>query len=278
MPGATEVKADTVRIGTQGWNYTAWVGPFYPPGTRPAEFLSLYAQAFDTVEVDSTFYAVPAPKVVRGWAARTPPGFTFALKLPQEVTHERRRRGAQPGGDELRGYARELGEKLGPILIQLGPDFRPSYAPELADFVAALDPGVRWALEVRNRAWTEEAHLRRLLEILGDRGIALALTDGPWLPRDLATDLVRAPTADFHYLRFMGPNRDIVDYSHVQYARGEELDQWTGALSVMPGLSVHCYFNNHFSGHSPATAREMQRRLGQRTVDPRELGEQTSLF
>jgi uncharacterized protein YecE (DUF72 family) len=267
-----------IRIGTQGWNYAAWVGPFYPPGTRPADFLALYAQAFDTVEVDSTFYAVPAPKVVRGWADRTPPGFTFALKLPQEATHERRLREAQPVVDEFLESARVLGDKLGPILIQLGPDFRPAHAPELEAFVAGLPSESRWAVEVRHRGWTEEAHLRRLLEILGDRGIALALTDGPWLPRDLATDLVRAPTADFHYLRFMGPNRDIVDYSHVQFAREKELDEWTDALRSMPGLSVSCYFNNHFSGHSPATAREMQRRLGQKPVDPREIGEQTSFF
>ena len=68
-----------VRIGTQGWNYDAWVGPFYPPGTRAAEYLTVYARAFDTVEVDSTFYAIPPAKTVRGWYERTPPGFRFAV-------------------------------------------------------------------------------------------------------------------------------------------------------------------------------------------------------
>src|SRR5689334_6869740 len=66
----------TVRIGTQGWNYDAWVGSFYPSGTRPGDFLTLYARAFDTVEVDSTFYAIPAAKTVRGWAERVPAHFT----------------------------------------------------------------------------------------------------------------------------------------------------------------------------------------------------------
>ncbi|HEX8431134.1 MAG TPA: DUF72 domain-containing protein, partial [Longimicrobium sp.] len=83
-----------VRIGTQGWNYAAWVGPFYPDGTRAPDFLATYARAFDTVEVDSTFYAVPAAKTVKRWAERTPDGFIFALKMPQEVTHERRLVGA----------------------------------------------------------------------------------------------------------------------------------------------------------------------------------------
>src|SRR5215212_79876 len=84
-----------VLIGTQGWNYAAWVGPFYPDGTRPADMLSLYAQAFATVEVDSTFYAIPPPNTVRGWAARSPDGFVFSLKLPQEITHERHLRRAE---------------------------------------------------------------------------------------------------------------------------------------------------------------------------------------
>src|SRR3954470_13370708 len=79
-----------IRLGTQGWNYDAWVGPFYPEGTKPADFLGVYARAFDAVEVDSTFYATPPSKTIRGWAQRTPPNFVFSLKLPQEITHVRR--------------------------------------------------------------------------------------------------------------------------------------------------------------------------------------------
>src|SRR5690349_14814711 len=109
--------AARIRIGTQGWNYDAWVGPFYPVGTRPADFLSVYSRAFDTVEVDSTFYAIPPSKTVRGWADRTPAGFTFALKMPQEVTHERRLRDAADIAKALFDRARELDDKRGPILL-----------------------------------------------------------------------------------------------------------------------------------------------------------------
>ena len=108
-----------IRLGTQGWNYDAWVGPFYPPGTRSGEFLRIYTRAFDTVEVDSTFYAVPSAKTVRGWAERAPEGFTFALKMPQEITHERKLRDSDDILAEFMERARELGNKLGPILIQL---------------------------------------------------------------------------------------------------------------------------------------------------------------
>jgi len=79
--------ADAIRIGTQGWNYAQWVGPFYPAGTRAEDFLRLYGRAFGTVEVDSTFYAVPPGKVVMSWASKVPDDFRFALKLPRAITH-----------------------------------------------------------------------------------------------------------------------------------------------------------------------------------------------
>jgi uncharacterized protein YecE (DUF72 family) len=82
----------TFLLGSQGWNHPAWVGPFYPHNAKPADFLPLYARAFSTVEIDSTFYAIPAEPVVAGWRDQVPAEFIFALKVPQEVTHERRGR------------------------------------------------------------------------------------------------------------------------------------------------------------------------------------------
>jgi uncharacterized protein YecE (DUF72 family) len=123
------------RVGTQGWNYDAWVGPFYPEGTRPVDFLRVYARAFDTVEVDSTFYAIPAPRTLRDWAERVPDEFQFALKMPQEITHESRLRNVAPALDQFFERARELGPKLGPVLVQLGPDFAPNELPALATFL-----------------------------------------------------------------------------------------------------------------------------------------------
>lgn len=106
-----------IHIGTQGWNYDAWVGPFYPTGTRPSDFLTVYARAFDSVEVDSTFYASPAATTIRSWVDRTPKGFVFALKLPQEITHERRLRDSRELLGQFIKRARMLGPKLGPILV-----------------------------------------------------------------------------------------------------------------------------------------------------------------
>ena len=264
------------RIGTQGWNYDAWVGPFYPVGTRPVDYLSIYARAFDTVEVDSTFYAVPPARTVRGWYDRTPPGFTFALKLPQEITHERRLRDAGDVAELFFERARELREKLGPVLIQLGPDFGPIELPALANLLPTLPRDIQFSVEFRHRGWIQDG----VLALLAEHGVGVTLTDARWLPRKQMLGLVSRVATDFLYIRWMGSNRDIVDYSRIQLDRTAELEQWASVLWPLARkrVSVYGYINNHFAGHSPQSARELQRLLHQAPVDPETLGEQMSLF
>jgi len=265
-----------IHIGTQGWNYDAWVGPFYPAGTRPSDFLTVYARAFDSVEVDSTFYALPASTTIRGWTDRTPKGFVFALKLPQEITHEHRLRDSTGASEAFFERARELGDKLGPILVQTGPDFQPSELPALVDFIGRVPSDLRIAIEFRHRGWITDG----VLALLSEHNLALALVDGRWIPRKLMLSLAARPTADFAYIRWMGPNRDLVDYSRVQVDRSGEVEVWADAIEGLAEKVTHVYgyVANHFSGHSPATAREFQYRLGQTPVDPDMLGEQMSLF
>jgi uncharacterized protein YecE (DUF72 family) len=265
-----------IRLGSQGWNYDAWVGPFYPAGTRPAQYLATYARAFDTVEVDSTFYAIPAAKVVQGWRARTPDGFTFALKLPQQITHERRLRGAGDVLLEFLDVARELGPKLGPILIQLGPDYGPAELPGLAAFLPLLPPDMDFAVEFRQRGWINDG----VIALLREYRVALALSDGRWIPRNVLQKLAEEPTSDFAYLRWMGPDRTIVDYSRIQVDRTKEVSTWARTLRTMMARvkTAYGYVNNHFAGHSPATIRMLQEELGLAVVRPEQLGEQLGLF
>lgn len=265
-----------IRLGAQGWNYDAWVGPFYPSGTRSAAFLTMYARAFDTVEVDSTFYAIPAAKTVRGWAERTPDKFTFALKLPQEITHERRLRDA---GDMLLQFldvSRELGPKLGPILVQLGPDFGPAELPALASFLPLLPPDMDFAVEFRQRGWINEG----VLALLKEHRVALALSDGRWIPRNVLLKLAEQPTSDFAYLRWMGPDRTIVDYSRIQVDRSKELAHWIDTLRTLTKRvkTAYGYVNNHFAGHSPASIRMLQKGLGMAVVEPQQMTEQLKLL
>ncbi len=266
----------TIHLGTQGWNYSAWVGPFYPEGTRPQDYLSLYARAFETVEVDSTFYAVPPEKTVRGWAGRVPERFTFALKMPREVTHERQLRGCRDRVAEFTDRVRLLGAKLGPVLVQLGPDFGPAQRGALEEFLPQLPDDLRFAIEFRKPGWIGAD----VLELLRSHHVALALTDGPFLERERMIALAAHPTADFGYVRWMGPDRRIEDYSRVVVDRQQELGMWAVGLAALAArvTAVHGYFNNHFQGHSPASARAMQALLGQRPVEPIALADQTELF
>lgn len=265
-----------IRLGAQGWNYDAWVGPFFPSGTRPADYLSVYARAFDTVEVDATFYAIPPVKTIRGWAERVPADFTFALKLPQEITHENRLRNSSDLLSLFFDRARELGPRLGPVLVQLGPEFGPAELPALAMFLPLLPRDIQMAVEFRQRSWINDG----ILALLAEHNVALALSDGRWIPRRTLLALAERPTSDFTYVRWMGPNRDLIDYSRIQIDRSRELDAWAGAIEQLASRvkTVYGYMNNHFAGHGPASIRDLQQRLGLPVVEPDSLGEQMSLF
>jgi uncharacterized protein YecE (DUF72 family) len=266
----------SLRLGTCGWNYDAWVGPFYPERTRAVDFLTLYARAFNSVEVDSTFYAIPAAKTVRNWATRVGDDFEFALKLPQEITHDLRLRSAEELSRRFFDVARELGKKLGPILIQLGPDFGESELPALAAYLPTLPADIRFAVEFRRREWINDG----VIALLAEHHVALTLVEGRWIPRRTMVALAERPTAGFAYIRLMGPNRDIVDYSRVQADRTKELEIWAKVMAILaPNVDfTYTYVNNHFSGHGPATVRTLQEMLGQPAVDPAKLGTQLTLF
>lgn len=221
-------------LGCQGWAYPDWVGSFYPPGARQETLLPFYAQVFDTVELDNTFYH--------------PPKATIARSL-------------EP-----------LGEKLGPLLVQLPAEFTrtPESLAALDDFLRAAPAAVRLAVEFRHRSWYEEP----VAELLRGRGVSLAWTEWRELPR-----YCRA-TAPFLYLRWLGDRRAIERYDRVQVDRGAEFASWEEEVRRAAGAAdeIYGYFNNHWAGHSPASVNEFKRRLGLPTVEPKELWPQPDLW
>jgi uncharacterized protein YecE (DUF72 family) len=197
---------------------------------------------------------------VRGWAARVPEHFVFAVKLPQQITHECRLVACEDLVALFADRIRELGPKLGPVLIQMGPDFSPVELPALAGFLPTLPRDLRFAIEFRDRGWVRPD----VLAMLAEHRVALALSDARWIPRRTVMQLALEPTADFAYLRWMGPDRRITDYSTVQTPRDKELAAWG---EVLPQLvervaTVYGYVNNHFEGHSPHTLRTLHRMCG----------------
>jgi uncharacterized protein YecE (DUF72 family) len=269
--------AGAFRIGTQGWSYPAWVGPFYPPERQGEDLLSLYAEAFDAVEVNSTFYAIPDGGRVASWRERTPDGFRFALKLPGEITHERRLRDCRTELTTFLLRAELLAEKLGPLLIQLPPDFGPRHRDAVTRFVRELPADFTFTIEFRDDGWLRPA----TLAFLDDWGIAPAVSVGPW--RDGASAraaLARVGAGPLVYVRWMGDVRHRYGLGRVEVGRDADLDAWAAALreAATGDRVVWAFFNNDWQGHSPARARALQRRLGIPPVEPEALVLQRDLF
>lgn len=250
---------NTLYLGTQGFTYPSWVGPFYPPGTPASAFLARYAAQFSTVELDTTFYAIPRASTIASWRERTPAGFRFAAKFPQTITHQR---GLAGCGDETAAFLdamAQLGDKLGPLLLQMPPSWGAGGFDALAAFLQTLPADFRYALEVRHPSWLAKATLPRLLSLLQGRSVALCLVQHAWMP------VLDETTAPFVYIRWLGRREDIPDddFSHVRVNRDAQLDRWAGQIKgyLDAGLTVYGYFNNHYQGHSPASVRAVQMRL-----------------
>ena len=262
----------TFHIGTQGWSYADWVGSFYPPGAKQEDWLPFYGRVFDTVELDTTFYHPPRSSVVRSWARHSPAGFRFTAKVPQRITHESRLSNMGERMKEFVEALAPLGEKLGPLLVQLPAEFErdPGTVGVLDRFLAASPRDVLLAVEFRHTSW----QVAETCELLRRYRAALAWTEWRDLPR------VSEVTADFLYLRWLGDRREIEHYDRVQVDRSAEFGAWEADLKrALPEVrEVYGYFNNHWAGHSPASANEMKARLGLATVNPKDHWPQGELW
>ena len=242
-------------LGTQGFAFDEWVGPFYPPGTPKSGYLEAYARHFATVEIDSTFYATPRASVVAGWRERTPSGFRFSAKFPKSITHDRKLDGAQAEAEGFVRTMQQLGDKLGVLTLQFAYDFTPDLAPRLDDFLGRLPAGPRYAVEVRNRGWLKPD----LGEMLSGHGAALVLQDLFYMPK------MTWITAPFTVIRWLGRRSDIEHFDRIQIDRTPELTTWGQRVRQFldDGIEVYGYFNNHFAGHSPASLRQFEAILSQ---------------
>jgi uncharacterized protein YecE (DUF72 family) len=282
---AAAAASSCAHIGCQGWNYEDWLAGaaadetvFYPRGTRPAQMLDLYTRAFSTVEIDSTFYAVPSAATVDGWHKRTPPRFTFALKLPQQITHEfGLRKGASDILAEFCDHARLLHDKLAAVLIQLPPQFEatPENRRALETFLPRLPRDMSFTVEFRHASWiTEETH-----GLLASHRVPVTLVEGQWIARRALFRTVEGMQADFAYIRFMGA-RDLTRFDRVQRPQDANLKLWHEAITRLCARvpRVLAYFSNYYEGHAPASANKLKQLLGQHTTSPADLENQPSLF
>lgn len=268
-----------VHIGTQGWNYNDWVGAFYPRGSRATEFLDLYVRAFDTVEIDSSFYAIPSEASIKSWINRAPEGFTYSLKLPQQITHEQRLQNSEEVLAQFCERIRPLAGKLAMVLIQLPPDLSARSWTAFEKFIGILPVDIRFAVEFRDPSWVIDPIAERVLELLSKHQVAVALVEGQWVQRGLWFQLLDRPTSPLAYVRWMGP-RTLTEFSHVQINRDRELQEWAEGFQFLSQRvdTVYGYFSNYFQGHSPASANQFKQMIGQPVVEPESLITQPSLF
>jgi uncharacterized protein YecE (DUF72 family) len=222
-------------VGTSGYSYAPWKGSFYPEKLPAARMLSYYAEKLPTVEINNTFYRLPAPEMVRKWAEETPTTFRFALKSPRRITHEQRLRGSGEAIGWLFKAAGELGEKLGPVLFQLPPNAKKDVAL-LDAFLGELPATARPALEFRHESWFAP----EVYEVLRKRGAALCIAEA----EDLATPL--EATAPWGYLRLR--RQDYDDAAVAAWAQKIRSQGWDQA---------YVFFKHEDEGKGPKLAAQL---------------------
>ena len=230
-----------IEIGTSGYSYKEWKGTFYPEGLSASAMLRYYAERFSTVEINNTFYRMPTAKLLEGWTREVPEHFTFVLKAPQRITHQKKLHDAGDDIAHLFDISKVLGSRLGPFLFQIPPYLKKDVG-RLREFLAALPEG-RVALEVRSDTWLDD----EVFELLRGRDIALCLSD---------TDEAEAkviPTASWGYLRLR----------RTEYT-DDDLAAWAARIREQPWSDVFLFFKHEDEGKGPEFAGRMKRILEDR--------------
>jgi uncharacterized protein YecE (DUF72 family) len=232
----------TLYIGTSGYQYDHWRGVFYPEDLPKRRWFEHYAQSFDTVEINNTFYRLPAAHTFDAWRERAPEGFVYVLKFSRFATHIKRLKDPVEPIQRFLESAMHLGDRLGPILVQLPPRFKVN-PQRLYAFLEATPRSFRWVCEFREPDWLNE----EVYQILETHGAALCI-------HDMLPDHPKRITADWSYLRF-----------HGDHYQGSYTPQFLSATAgrirdyLARGLDVYAYFNNDQAGYAVRNALDLRR-------------------
>lgn len=241
-----------VRIGTSGWHYSHWRGPYYPPDLPSRFMLDYYRRDFDTVEINNSFYRLPAPATFRSWKDATPAGFCFAVKASRYLTHRKKLLDAKPALNRLLSAAERLGDKLGPILFQLPPHWRCNQG-RLRRFLSLLPSRHRYSIEFRDLSW----HNQEIYRLLQDHNIAGCIYELGGFRSAVEV------TADFVYVRLHGPGAKYQgDYpARTLKSWALQIHRWIEA-----DIDVYVYFDNDQAGYAVRNAQALKRAVGRSTL------------
>jgi uncharacterized protein YecE (DUF72 family) len=260
----------SIRLGTCGWSYKDWASVFYPKGLAAGEYLTHYALTYPIVEVDSTFYRSPSPKMVEGWRDKTPAGFGFSLKVPQVITHEKLLKDCKSEVDSFLDAARLLGDKLLCCCLQFGYFNKKAFVnvqaflERLDGFLSDWPADVPVAVEIRNKTWMTE----QLAERLRAHKAVWVLSDQTWMPSPLyIVQKFEAVTGPFGYVRLLGDRAEVdrltSTLDRIVVDRKDQIHADAEAIKVLAKrVPVLAFINNHFAGYAPETLRQLQEALG----------------
>lgn len=264
----------SIHLGTSSWQFDEWRGVFFPAELTRPQYLRYYASQFNSVEVNTTFYGLPRPTTLLNWVESVPVGFTFCLKFPRAITHEKRLEDCTQETRIFMDVVRSLGEAAAPALLQFPPDFtRRQYGRQLAaylDWLAGELDGLRVGVEVRSQDLMTPAFATYLAE----RGMAYVLVDRADTPDVFPfwwalVEEGKAPS--FVLVRWIGDDKAGPKGNDALVApRDEQLQQWAQRIVEIQkaGIDFFGYMHNPYEGHSPASLRRLQERLATHLILP----------
>jgi len=237
-----------IHIGTSGWHYVHWKGPFYPKDVKSKDFLSYYTKSFSTAEINNSFYRLPEEKTLVTWRDTVPSDFIFSVKASRYITHMKKLKDPEEGLSRFLNRIDTLGKKLGPILFQLPPKWKCN-RERLKSFLKALPKRYKSAFEFRDPSWL----IPEVYDLLSEHGAALCIFD---LQQTVSPKEV---TANFVYVRLHGPAAEKYEGQYdVQTLAG-----WAGAFSTWArrGKEIFCYFDNDQHGYAAIDAKRLEEML-----------------
>jgi len=244
---------DNVFLGTSGWSYKEWIGPFYSKGDK--SMLRAYGRVFKTTEINTTFYRYPTKEMVMGWARYSPSDFVFSAKLPKLITHKKKLDLEAGVEEDLEKFCETmrillLDGKLACLLIQLPPKYEYDI-DHLESFFKILPLDFKFAVEFRNLSWMR----KETWDLLKKHEVAYTIVDEPLLPPEIHI------TSSIAYFRWHGKGRS--PWFNYRYSK-EELEPWIPKVKAISSKvkKVYGYFNNHFHGHAPENCLQVLEMLG----------------
>jgi uncharacterized protein YecE (DUF72 family) len=239
---------EKIHIGTSGWHYLHWKGPFYPDDLANQEMLAYYARHFQAVEINNSFYRLPKKETFEDWRQTVPKPFLFTVKASRYITHMKKLKDPPATLPAFLEAITVLGKNLGPVLFQLPPRWRIN-AERLREFLQSLPGRFRYAFEFRDPSWFDD----RVYQALSEKGAAFCMYDlaGRLSPKEV--------TADFVYIRLHGPG----DAYQGRYETNS-LAGWAGALAAWrrQGKEIFCFFDNDQGGYAAEDALRLQKMIG----------------